>query len=282
MSLIHARLWLPEAHLPHVERDGVKLNYERRGTGDLELLFVPGWCCAGAAFAPQLDHFAASCAVTAVDPRGCGRSDAPESGYDIPSLADDLAALCRGLGIEKPVVIGHSLGGMVAVELAARYPALVGAIVGLDPGPIYATAEAEAIYRGLAEQLAGPDGESVRRAFVHAAVESPTIDEDVRDAMIETMCGVPLPIAAALIRGVVEWNGVSALALCEVPMLMLLAYPAKSNDPWRLLPLKPDLQYAMSVGSGHFHQLEVPEQVNAAIERFLETAVRKSPLFATA
>jgi pimeloyl-ACP methyl ester carboxylesterase len=100
--------------------------------------------------------------------------------------------------------------------------------------------------------------------------------------MIETMCGVPLPIATALIRGVAAWNGAGALALCSVPMLMLLAYPAKSNDPWRLLPLKPDLQYAMTTGSGHFHQLEVPEQVNAMIERFLETVVRKSSLFATA
>jgi pimeloyl-ACP methyl ester carboxylesterase len=156
--------------VPYVERDGVKLFYERRGAGDLELLFVPGWCCPRLAFAPQVEHFATSCAVTAADPRGCGRSDAPADGYDIPSLADDLATLCRELSIEKTVVIGHSLGGMIAVELAARYPALVGAIVGLDPGPIYATAEAEAIYRGLAEQLAGPDGESVRRAFVHGAV----------------------------------------------------------------------------------------------------------------
>jgi pimeloyl-ACP methyl ester carboxylesterase len=268
--------------VPHVERDGVKLYYERHGAGELELLFVPGWCCAHTAFAPQIEHFAGSCTVTGVDPRGCGRSDAPGDGYDIPSLADDLAALCENLGIERPIVIGHSLGGMVAVELAARYPALVGAIVGLDPGPIYATAEAKAIYRGLAEQLAGPDGESVRRGFVRAAVESPTIDEDQRDDMIETMCDVPLPVATALIRGVTAWNGVGALALCEVPMLMLLAYPAKSNDPWRLLPLKPDIQYAMSVGSGHFNQLEVPEQVNAIIERFLETVVRKSPLFATA
>ena len=268
--------------MPYVERDGVKLHYERRGAGDLELLFVPGWCCAGAAFAPQLDHFGASCAVTAADPRGCGRSDAPDGGYDIPSLADDLAALCTDVGIEKPVVIGHSLGGMVAVELAARYPDLVGAVVGVDPGPIHATPEAAAIYRGLAEQLAGPGGESVRRGFVQAAVQSPTIDDDVRDAMIETMCAVPLRVAAELIRGGVAWNGAGAIALCDVPTLMLLAYPAKSNDAWRLLPLKPDLHYAMTVGSGHFNQLEVPEQVNAIIERFLETAVRKSPLFATA
>jgi pimeloyl-ACP methyl ester carboxylesterase len=264
--------------MPYVERDGVKLHYERRGAGAPELLFVPGWCCDRTVFAPQLEHFAASCTVTAVDPRGCGLSDVPEDGYGIPSLADDLAAVCRELGIERPVVIGHSLGGMVAVELAARLPSLVGALVALDPGPIYRTPEATAIYGALAEQLAGPDGESVRRDYVRAAVGSETIDEDSRDATIEMMCGVPLSIATALIQGVTTWNGAGALALCDVPTLMLLARPAKSNDAWRLLPLKPDLRYAMTFGSGHFNQLEVPEQVNAIIERFLETAVRKSPL----
>ena len=60
-----------------------------------ELLFVPGWCCDHTAFRPQFDHFARAHAVTAVDLRGCGQSDAPEDGYSIPSFADDLAAVLR-------------------------------------------------------------------------------------------------------------------------------------------------------------------------------------------
>jgi pimeloyl-ACP methyl ester carboxylesterase len=268
--------------VPYVERDGVKLHYERRGAGELELLFVPGWCCAGPVFAPQVEHFAGSCAVTTVDPRGCGASDAPERGYGIPSLADDLAGLARELGIEKPVVIGHSLGGMIAVELAARHPGLAAGVIAVDPGPIDPTPEAEAFYRDFAEQLAGREGEAARRAYIEGAVGSPTIDESLRDSLVELACAVPLRVATELIRGLNKWNGAAALARCDVPTLLLLASPAKSNDPWRMLALKPDLQCAMTTGSGHFNQLEVPEQVNAIIERFLETAVRKSPLFATA
>jgi len=46
-----------------------------------------------------------------------------------------------------------------------------------------------------------------------------------------------------------------------------------SNDPERLLPFKSDLHFGMTVGAGHFHQLEVPEQVTPMLERFLQVAI---------
>ena len=68
----------------------------------------------------------------ALDPRGCGKSDRRDSGYDIPTLADDVASLCRRLAISKPVVVGHSLGGMIAIELAAAHPSLASGIIAVD------------------------------------------------------------------------------------------------------------------------------------------------------
>ena len=83
------------------------------------------------------------------------------------------------------------------------------------------------------------------------------------------MCAVPLPIATAIIRGVNAWNGVGALALCTVPTLLLRSSLGDNPDGVRLRMIKPDLEVGVTVGAGHFHQLEVPEQVNAMIERFL-------------
>jgi len=78
--------------MPYADLDGLRLFYERAGEGDPELLFLPGWCCDGSAFKPQVDHFAPQRTVTALDLRGCGRSDCPADGYGIPDLADDVAA----------------------------------------------------------------------------------------------------------------------------------------------------------------------------------------------
>src|SRR6476660_6003190 len=121
--------------MPYAEVSGVRLNYERAGRGAPELVFIPGWCCDHTAFQPQFDHFARTHNVTAIDPRGCGQSDRPDEGYSIPDLAHDVAALCAEVGIQRPVVVGHSLGGMFAVELGARYPSLARALVLVDPGP---------------------------------------------------------------------------------------------------------------------------------------------------
>jgi pimeloyl-ACP methyl ester carboxylesterase len=205
--------------------------------------------------------------VTALDLRGCGRSDRPDDGYEISDFADDLAQFCAEVGISKPVVVGHSSGGMIAVELAARYPSLPRALVLVDPGPIDPLPTTVKTFSAFAEQLAGPQGEDVRRHWIG---DMGARDEELARWIVELMCAVPLPVATAVIRGVVAWNGVGALALCDVPTLMLRSYLDDNPDAVRLRTIKPDLEVGITVGAGHFHQLEVPGQVNAMIERFLQ------------
>ncbi len=257
--------------MPYAELEELKLYYERAGSGEPELLFIPGWCCDHTAFQPQFDHFARTHAVTAIDLRGCGRSDQPDDGYTIPELADDVARLCAEVGIEKPVVVGHSLGGMIAVELGARHPSLPSALVLVDPGPIDPPPETPKIFSAFAEQLAGPNGEEARRVWVQ---DMGARDEELAGWIVEHMCSVPLPIATAVIRGLNDWNGIGAFALCTVPTLLLRRALGDDPDALRLSAIKPDLQVGITVGAGHFHQLEVPEQVNAMIERFLAIYAR--------
>jgi pimeloyl-ACP methyl ester carboxylesterase len=252
--------------VPYADLSDVRLYYERAGSGEPELLFVPGWCCDHTAFRPQFDRFARDHAVTAVDLRGVGRSDAPDEGYSIPELADDIAAFCVAVGIERPVVVGHSLGGMIAVELGARRPSPASALVLVDPGPIDPLPATVEFYRGFAAELEGPNGEDVRRAYVH---DMGARDEELARWIVDLMCAVPQSVAAAVIRGVAEWNGRDLLARCEMPVLLLRAWLDSGTDVLRLLELKPDLEVGITVGAGHFHQFEVPEQVNAMVERFL-------------
>jgi pimeloyl-ACP methyl ester carboxylesterase len=253
--------------VPYAEVGDVKLYYERAGTGEPELLFVPGWCCDHRAFQPQFDYFARSQRVTSLDLRGCGESDAPEDGYSIPQLADDVARFCSAAEIDRPVVVGHSLGGMIAVELGARYPSIVSALVLVDPGPIDPLPETVEFFEEFAEQLASPDGEAVRREFVQNM--GARYEERAR-WIVEHMCAVPQPIATAVIRGVSAWNGREPFARCEVPILLLLSDFDEDTEPLRLRELRPNLEVGITVGAGHFHQLEVPGQVSAMIERFLQ------------
>lgn len=259
--------------MPHATRDELTLHYEQAGVGDPPLLFVHGWCCDHTFFAPQFDHFKATNTVVAVDLRGCGGSDRPADGYELPSLADDLAWLCDEIGIRSPVVVGHSLGGMIAIELAARRPSVPLAVAAIDPGPIDFLPEARELYEHFAAELDGPAGEAARRAWVEDMVID---DAELRRWIVETMCAVPLSVAAAVIHGVLNWNGPAALAACAVPAVVVRSSTGGSNEPARLLALKPDLHIGVTVGAGHFHQLEVPEQVTPMIERFIQVAIPRS------
>lgn len=253
--------------MPYAEIDGLRLFYEENGKGGPPLVFIHGWCCDHTFFAPQFEHFASNHRVVALDLRGCGRSDRPDHGYDMHTFADDVAAICQQLSLEKPVLIGHSMGGGISVELAARHPSLSGAVIAVDPGPLDALPRAKSIFAGFSDQMEGPAGESVRLDWVDPG----PIDPDLRQKVIDTMCSVPLEIAVASLRGTTtEWNGTAALAMCRVPLMVIVSRLGGSNDPNRLLTLRPSTTVGVTVGAGHFHQLEVPDQINAMIERFLE------------
>ena len=259
--------------MSYAKRDGVSLHYEQEGSGDPPLLFLHGWCCDHTFFQPQVEHFKSSHAVTALDLRGCGDSDRPPVGYDIPALADDVGWLCSELEIAKPIIVGHSLGGMIAIEIAARYPALPGGIVAVDPGPIDPLPEARSAFEALVAQLEGPSWDATRRAYVEGLFLA-TDDVDRGRQIVQRMSAVPQSVAVAALRGILAWNGVDALLLCKVPLLVLLSRTGGSNDPARLLALKPSVHIGVTVGAGHFHQLEVPEQVTPMIERFLQVTAR--------
>ena len=100
-----------------LRRDGVTLFCEQAPGDEPPILLVHGWCCDHTYFVPQFEHFASrGHRVVAVDLRGHGRSDKPQQGYTMQLFADDLAWICQRIGVEKPVVVGHSMGGIVAFD----------------------------------------------------------------------------------------------------------------------------------------------------------------------
>lgn len=94
--------------------------------------------------------------VIAVDQRGHGDSGKPESGYDFASVGSDVAALLEGRGIQRPILVGHSWGADVALELAVARPDLLQGIVFVDGGTIDASARYDTLDDALV-QMAPPD-----------------------------------------------------------------------------------------------------------------------------
>ncbi len=253
-------------------RDGVKLCYDEDGTGDPSVLLVHGWCCDHTYLAPQFEHFRREHRTVAVDLRGHGQSDKPEQEYTIALFADDVAWLCGEIRLAKPVVIGHSMGGVIAVELARRHPDLPAAVVALD-APILAPPDRRARALQLLEALRGPNYRAAQRDFVSQMMFLPTDDPQRKARIVDAMSSVPQHVMAGAYAALHEgWDGAAALQACRVPLLSIAA-AMPLTDPVRLRELCPHALTGQTVGAGHFLQLEVPEQVNAMIDRFLQIAL---------
>lgn len=98
------------------------------------LIFVHGLTANAFCFQSFADALASDHRVIAYDLRGRGDSDKPEEGYSVPLHAEDLAELIDELGLERPVVIGHSLGALIALYFAAHHPDKLSKLVLLDAG----------------------------------------------------------------------------------------------------------------------------------------------------
>jgi pimeloyl-ACP methyl ester carboxylesterase len=244
-------------------RAGIRLAYERAGDGDPALVFVHGWCCDRSYFAPQVEFFAARNATLSLDLCGHGSSDrpAPDPGvYSIEAFAADVLVLSRAAGFVRPIIVGHSLGGLVALACArsesVRAVVLVNPALLLDEASKRFAEEARPLIEG------DTDG-SWRKAFAERIIR-PT-DTAYRTQILRTAAETPAPFAAAAWDAIARYDGEAALAQIRVPALAVVS----GANAARHLLAYPAVTLGVTVGAGHFNQLEVPVQVNATIARFV-------------
>lgn len=239
-----------------------RISYTIEGAGPAAVL-VHGWCCDRSFLDPQREHLRRDHTVVALDLRGHGESEpSADDAYTIGDFADDVAVVVAEAGLEAPVIIGHSMGALVALECAARGDAR--AAVLLDSAPLL-DERGKASFLRSADAVAEDHDGAWRRAFVDRLL-LPT-DQVRRDEIRERMPRASVSVAAAAMRGMGEYDAAAAFRRIRTPVLAIAA--ARGEDLRPVRELCPGLVTGQTVGAGHFHQLEVPDQVNAMITRFL-------------
>jgi 3-oxoadipate enol-lactonase len=107
--------------MPKANVNGVRLYYKIQGQGEA-LVLIPGMGANHTSWFRQLPAFTKHFRVITFDPRSIGRSERPQQPYGFKALADDVVGLMDYLGIRKAHILGQSLGGLVAQEVAIDYP----------------------------------------------------------------------------------------------------------------------------------------------------------------
>ena len=254
--------------MQHLVRDGVRLAYVEAGPGGRPggppILLVHGMMCNHTHMLGLMHHLAGRHRVVAVDLRGHGDSDKPEADYFDPVFHDDLEFLCRELGLERPVGIGHSFGGSTQLHLAAARPHVLGGLVLLDSGVRSAAAKKAEL---------GPvydDSDlAAQRAFLGARLFGPCDDPAERERILDGMMAVPRYVQTSMQKAVLAFDGTEAALRVQIPSAFLLA-EKPFTDAATLARLGPNWRIGQVLGSGHFIQLFAAPQVHAMVDRFLE------------
>jgi pimeloyl-ACP methyl ester carboxylesterase len=250
---------------------GVRLAYTEAGAGEPAMLLLHGMACDRSHLDHQLRHLAPRHRCVSLDLRGHGESDKPEGSYSTQVFVDDLIRVIEQLDLGRPVVIGHSRGGSLALALAEARPDLVRALVLLDSG-IRRPAERSADLEPFYASLGGPDHAERVREFVARRLLEPTDGEQVI-AQVEAVMGeTPAHVFRAMGEGVLEFDSLTAAQAYRMPGLFVLAGRPTFLDADAVASLPDNWHVARVVGAGHFVQMVVPDQVNAMIDRFLELA----------
>src|SRR5689334_9107986 len=118
-----------------IEANGLRMHYTRTGDAKPPVVLAHGFSDDGLCWTSVAEILAADYDVVMVDARGHGKSVGPEQGYSSADHAADLAGVITGLGLQRPAVLGHSMGAATALVLAGAYPDLPRAILLEDPPP---------------------------------------------------------------------------------------------------------------------------------------------------
>lgn len=114
--------------MAYADVNGIKLYYEIRGAGR-PLVLLHGGLGAIEMFGPNLPALAKGRQLIAVDLQGHGRTADIDRPLTLEAMADDIAALIKSLKLDRPDIMGYSLGGGVALQIAVRHPDVVGRLV---------------------------------------------------------------------------------------------------------------------------------------------------------
>lgn len=272
-----------QAH--YVSVDGTRVRYIDAGQGS-SVIFIHGLGASMYAWRKNLAPvIRAGFRVVAFDNRGSGFSDKPAHGYSVTDCAHLLVSLMDSLGVPDAVLVGHSMGGAIAAEVAITYPNRVRGLVLLDAAGL--GVREPLLFRAVRWPVIGPLVTALRsRALTGRILKSSYAEPDKvsEQAVDQYYAPVAEPDYGRALRGALQEFQFNALTgrlhAVQAPTLVLWG----DEDRW--IPPSTGRQLAAQLlraafllvpHAGHSVQEEAPDQVNRLLTTFLREGLPRIP-----
>ncbi|MBT8420365.1 MAG: alpha/beta hydrolase [Gammaproteobacteria bacterium] len=254
--------------------DGSSITYGVQGQDKEKenptLVFIHGWTCNREFWASQIEYFSKTHRVISLDLAGHGVSDSKRDNYTMSAFGQDVAAVVTEMGADNIVLIGHSMGGPVAIEAANLLEEKVIGIVAVDifflPGLPDSKDQIGEFMKSFED-----DFEAASQAFVRSMF-LPGADPDLISSIAETMSSADKNMGISALRNTIEW-------LIENTPSLPGKYASKLRNINAVSEEKTPRQEGIVTipGVGHFIAQVKPDAFNKALEKIISERVRNRP-----
>ncbi len=263
-----------------IQTPDLAIHYRTSGRGAQALVFVHGNYASSRWWVPQLEQIPRCLRAYAPDLRGCGGRDGqtrfrrPTKTVSIRELADDLAQFIAALHLSNPILVGHSLGGMIVTEYALAHPRRVRGLVLVDTAPP----------DGL--PLAGFVG-TYTRLFVqgnHTLMRSTLRHVGLprsgafAEQLVDDAVSADASQYSAFSNAVATWDVSAALPGLDVPTLLIWGQHDPLIPTWigvRYRQALPNAKLVIMPGVGHSPPIERPRKFAALLRAFSAPLIRR-------
>jgi len=253
--------------------DGAPIVYNVTGSGTPALVFIHGWMCNQGFWPAQVDALSADFTVVTLDLPGHGSSGMEREGWPLLALGADVAAVVDHLGLDQVILVGHSMGGPVALEAARLMPDKVIGVVGVDTlqdvDSKWDPEQVAPFIAALESDFVGTCGNFVTSMFVEGS--DPALIERVKT----DMCSVPPEVAVTFMRNYFDYDAPAGMAAvpAAVPVRCINTTMWPSNVEGNRA-YHQDFDVITMDGVGHFLMMEKPEAFNAVLSEVIADLIQ--------
>ncbi|WFU45025.1 alpha/beta hydrolase [Bradyrhizobium sp. CB82] len=259
-----------------------RFAYEVAGSpGATPLVFLHGIGGSARAWRHQLTTFGSRFQAIAWDMPGYGGSKSlPE--VSIAALAEALQEFLQQIEVDRPVLVGHSIGGMIVQQWLTQHPQAARAVVLAQTSPAFGKSDGDWQRSFIAARLGPLDRGETMASLAPSLVKDLVGDDPDANGMNvarDCMASVPEASYRAMMLALIGFDRRSALKDIAVPTL-LLSGSRDNNAPAPMMAKMagfiPAARYVELTGVGHLANLERPDAFNAAIDDFLRSSVART------
>ena len=262
--------------MPKVRVADIDIYYETRGDGE-PLVLIMGLGGGSSMWWRQVAFFSPEYQVTVYDSRGVGRTDKPDMPYSMDLLAGDAAGLLERLGIASAHVYGVSMGGMVAQELALRYPKLVSSLIlgATTCGGGHAVMASQQTLQKLFGIMTLAPAEAVK-VSTSVTFSAPFIErhpEKINEWLVKGAESPPSPLGfkrqAEAVAGFGTYDRLPQIRVHTLILAGTADQLIPSENSQILASRIPNAELVFFEGAGHGYLWEAEEEANRIVRDFL-------------